>query len=124
MIKKAFGDNSVNEVQIQLLYRRFNHGRESAESDSLCGRPSKSRTPENVERVRAANNKNRRLTAQELEKDVGIPRTIVPEIFTDYLGMKRVAENVPRPLSQKQKAFRAEVAQDLLETANNEPDFL
>jgi hypothetical protein len=61
---------------------------------------------------------------RELE-DHRIPRTIVSEILTEDLGMKRVvAKSVPRLLSQQQKEFCAEVTQDLLETANKDPDFL
>jgi hypothetical protein len=59
---------------------------------------------------------------RELE-DLGIPRTIVPQILPDDLGKKRVAAKfVPRLLSREQE-FRAAVSQDLLETAND-PDFL
>ena len=62
---------------------------------------------------------------RELEEDLGIPRTIVSEILTEELGKKRVAAKfVPRLLSRQQKEFRAAVAQDLLETAKNDPDFL
>jgi len=62
---------------------------------------------------------------RELEEDLGIPRTIVSEILTEELGKKRVAAKfVPRLLSRQQKEFRAAVAQDLLETSNNDPDFL
>jgi len=124
MIKKAFGDDSMSEAHIKLWYRRFKDGWESVESDRRSGRPSTSRTPENVESVRAAINENQQLTVQELE-DLGIPRTIVSQILTEDLGKKRVAEKfVPRLLSREQKEFRAAVAQDLLETANNDPDFL
>jgi len=57
------------------------------------------------------------LTVGELEEDLGIPRTIVSQ--------KRVAAKfVPRLLSREQKEFYAAVAQDLIETANNDPDFL
>ena len=72
MIKKAFGDDSMSEAQIKLWYIRFKDGRESFESDRRSGRPSTSRTPENVESVRAAINENRRLTVRELEEDLGI----------------------------------------------------
>jgi len=65
MIKKAFGDDSMSEAQIKLWYRRFKDGRESVESDRHSGRPLTSRTPENVESVRAAINENRRLTVRE-----------------------------------------------------------
>ena len=62
MIKKAFGDDSVGEVQIKFWYRRFKDGQESVESNPRSGRPSTGRTPENVGCVRAAINENRRLT--------------------------------------------------------------
>ena len=58
-VNKAFGDDSMSEAQIKLWYRRFKDGRESVESDRRSGRPSTSRTPKNVESVRAAINENR-----------------------------------------------------------------
>jgi hypothetical protein len=125
MIKKTFWDDSMSEAQIKLWYQCFKHSQESVESNPHSGRPSTSRTPENVERVQAAINENRRLSVQELEEDLGIPKTIISEILTEDLGMKHVAAKfVPQLLSQEQKEFRTEVAQDLLETANNDPDFL
>jgi transposase len=90
MIKKAFGDDSMNEARIKVWYRRFKNGRESVESDQRSGRPSTSRTPENVESVQATINENRRLTVRELEEDLGIPWTIVSQILTEDRGKKRV----------------------------------
>jgi hypothetical protein len=61
---------------------------------------------------------------QELEA-LGIPQTIVSEILTQDLGKKHVvAKSVQRLLSQQQKESHAVVDQDLLETANKDPDFL
>jgi hypothetical protein len=61
---------------------------------------------------------------QELEEALGIPRTIVSEILMEDLGKKYVAAKfVPQLLSKEQKEFRAEVAQDMLETTNKDPDF-
>jgi hypothetical protein len=97
LIKKAFGDDSMSEAEIKLWYKLFKDGRESVESDRRSGRPSTSRTPENVESFRAAINENRRLTVRKLEEDLGIPRTIVSRILTEYLGKKHVAAKfVPR----------------------------
>ena len=125
MIKKAFADDSMSEAQIKLWYRRFKDSRESVESDWLSGRPSTIRTPENFESVRAAINENRRLTVRELEEDLGIPLTIVSQILTEALGKKRVAAKLfPQLQSRELKEFRAAVAQDLLKTTNNDPDFL
>jgi hypothetical protein len=56
------------------------------------------------------------MTVLELEEDLEIPRTLVPEILTEELDMKGVAaEFVLQLLLQEQKEFCAEVAQDLLE---------
>jgi hypothetical protein len=49
---------------------------------------------------------------RELEEDLGIPQTTVAAKFIPWL------------LSQEQKEFCAEVAQNLLETYNNNPHFL
>jgi hypothetical protein len=115
LIKKVIGNDSMSKAQIKLWYSRFKVGRESVESDRRSGRPSTSRTPENVESVRAAINKNRRLTVRELQEGLEIPRTIVLRILTEDLGKKRVAAKfVPRLLSREQKEFRAAVAQDLI----------
>jgi len=55
-IKKAFEDDSLSEAQIKFWYRRFKDGWESMDNDPCSGRPSTSRTPENVGWVWAAIN--------------------------------------------------------------------
>ncbi|KAG1653486.1 Protein GVQW3 [Nymphon striatum] len=108
-----------------MWYKCFKEGRESVESNLCSGRPSTSRTPENVERVRDAINEDRRLTVRELEENLEIPRTSVSEILMEDLGMRHVAAKfVPWFPLQEQKAFRAEIAEDLLQTTNNDPHFL
>ena len=56
MIQKAFWDDAV---QIKVWHKCFKNGQESVESNPCSGRPATSRAPENVERVRAAINKDR-----------------------------------------------------------------
>ena len=58
MAQKAFGDNAMSAVQIKVWHRCFNDCQESVESDLCSGRPEVSRTPENVECVRAAINRD------------------------------------------------------------------
>ena len=62
MIQKAFGDDAMSAVQIKVWHKRFKDGRESVQSDPLSGRSATSRTPENVEHVRAAIKKDWPLT--------------------------------------------------------------
>ena len=70
MIQKAFGDESMGITQIKEWYRRFKNGRTSVDSDPRSGRPSLTKTPENIERVRLAIEGDHRLTVREL----GIPK--------------------------------------------------
>ena len=60
VIQKAFGDDAMSAAQIKVWHKCFKDGRESVEDDSCSWRPVTSRAPENVERVRAAVNKDRR----------------------------------------------------------------
>ena len=62
MIQKAFWDDAMSAAQIKMWHKCFKDGRESVESDPHSGRPATSRTPENVEHVGAAINKDQRLT--------------------------------------------------------------
>jgi len=123
MIRKIYGDESMRDTQIKEWFRRFKSGRTSVESDPRSGRPLTAKTPENVERVRVLINQNRRLTVREIEEDLGIPKTVVSKILSQDLGMSRVAAKfVPRLLTENQKNYRVEVAQDNLETIRNKPE--
>ena len=125
IIQKAFRDNAMGAAQIEGQHKHFKDGWETAESDPHSARPATSRTPENVEHVGAAINKDRRLTVWELEAHLGIPKTTVSEILTQDLGIKHVmAKFVSWLLLPEQKKHRVAVANDLIQTATNEPDFL
>lgn len=125
MINKAFKDDSMSDSNIKVWYKRFKDGRESVNSEPRSGRPSTSRTHENVERVRLAIHENRRLTVRELEEDLNISKSSVSEILNEDLNMRRVAAKfVPKLLSQDQKEFRTEISRDLLQNANENPNFL
>ena len=90
MIQKALGDNALSAMQIKVGHKSVKDGPESVESDPHSGRPATSRTPENVELVRTAINKDRQLTVRELEADLGIPKSTVSEILMKDLGIKHV----------------------------------
>ena len=90
MIQKAFGNECMRRTRIKECYNRFKGGPTSIDSDSRSGRPSTTKTLDNIERVRLAIQGDRRLTVRELENDFGIPKTTVWEILIKILGMTRV----------------------------------
>ena len=84
-----------------------------------------SRTSKNVERVQAAISKDQRLTVQELKADLGIPETTESEILMQDLGMKHVvAKFILQFLLPEQKVHHVVFANDLIQTATNEPDLV
>lgn len=125
MLNIAFGESALSKPTVYEWYKRFENGRESAESDERCGRPSTSTNDENVEKVKKMVMDNRRITIREVSEDVGISFGSCQSIFSDVLGMKRVAAKfVPKLLNFTQKQCRVEVAQDLLNECNNDPMLL
>ena len=128
MIQKDFRDNAMSAAQIKVWHKCFKDGQKSLERGPCSGRPATSTTPENVERVQAAINKDQRPTVQELEADLGIPKTTVSDILTKDFGMKCImAKFVLWLLLPEQKEDEAVVANEpppMIQTATNEPDFL
>ena len=115
----------MSAAQIKVWHKCFKDDQKSVESYPCSGRPATSRTPGNVERVWAAINKDRRLTVWELEADLGIPKATVCEILMQNLIIKRVvAKFILRLLLPEKKEYGAAVANDLIQTTTNEPDFL
>ena len=90
MMKKAFGNECMSKTRIKEWCNCFKGGRTSVNSDSRSGRPSTTKTLDNIERVRLAIEGDRRLTVREIENDLGIPKTTVWEILYKILGMTRV----------------------------------
>ena len=58
MIQKAFGDDATSASQIKVWHKCFKDGLESVKSDSHSGSPARNRTPDNVEYVWTAMNKD------------------------------------------------------------------
>ena len=58
MIQKAFGDDAMRALQMKMWYKYFKDSRGSVEGDPHAGRPATSRTPEHVECVWTAINKD------------------------------------------------------------------
>jgi AraC-like DNA-binding protein len=65
------------------------------------------------------------LTVREIADEVGISICSANSILTEDLQMCRVVVKfVPKLLSQEQQQLRLEVAWDMLEYANGDPEFL
>ena len=90
------------------------------EDETHAGRPSTSKTEDNVERVRS----DRRLTLRMISSELNLNRFTVDQILTQDLDMRKVcAKMVPKNLTTEQKADRRHVCLDLLDPLEREPEF-
>ena len=106
----------MNTGQIKLWHKCFKDGQESVECDDpRPGRPATGRTPENIEHVQPAINKDHQMKVQEVEADLGIQKTTVFEVLMQDLRIKRVvAKFALWLLLPEQKEHRAAVANYLI----------
>jgi hypothetical protein len=68
---------------------------------------------------------DRRITVRELAFEMGVSTGTIHSILAGDLGLKRVSVKfVPRLLTIEQKQLRLEIAPDMLDNANSDPNFL
>ena len=124
-IQQAFGDEALSQIQKKKKwFNRDKHGRVSMESEECSGRPSTSRNEEVIEKVCQIVMYDRRLIFREIVEEVGISRGSVYSILTEDWCMQRVsAKFISKLLTEQQKEPRVEIAQDMLDCANNNLEF-
>ena len=82
MLKLVYGDATVTIKTVYKWFERFRNGCESVEGEERWGRPSTSKTQENVERVSKTIRSNRWLTIREISEDLNISYGSVQNIVT------------------------------------------
>ncbi|KAJ8956526.1 hypothetical protein NQ318_019246 [Aromia moschata] len=86
-------------------HKAFAEGQEDVNDENRAGRPSTSSSDDNVKRVRGLLNTDRRLSVRLISETLDITKTIVHEIVSESLGMRKVcAKLVPNVLTDDQKA--------------------
>ena len=97
----------------------------SLEDQPRSGRPSTSRTDENIRKIRDAIIFHRRRRIDELEALTGVSWSSCQRILTEELHMKRVAAKfVPRLRSEDQRANCLDVCHEMKDQLKTDPDFL
>ena len=91
MLQKAFKEKALSPTQVFEWYAWFKRGEMSAEDHPHSGRPSTSRTDENVEKIQEKINKGRRYTTDEISEATGVSWSSCQRIATVDLNMRRVA---------------------------------
>ncbi|UYV66957.1 hypothetical protein LAZ67_4003451 [Cordylochernes scorpioides] len=94
-------------------------------SNSVAGRPSTSTTDEKINEVEKMILANRRITVREVAEDLNISIGSCHSIFINDLGMRRVAAKfVPKLLNCDQKQHLMNIANEMLDSLRDDPNFL
>lgn len=105
--------------------QRFKDGREHVEDEERSGRPSTSKTDENVKRVKAVLDSDRRASVRLIADEVGLPKSDVHRIISEDLHMRKVcAKLVPKVLTEEQKNLRVTICDDLCDSVESESDLM
>jgi hypothetical protein len=125
MLSKAYRQATLSSAQVYRWHKAFKDGRESVEDEQRSGLVSSSKTQRNVDAVMSVLNRDRRLTVRMIAEELELAKTVVHEIVTQELMMRKVcAKLVPKYLSSEQKEHRQFVCRDLLDRLVTEPNFM
>ena len=125
MLTVAYGEATLDRSNVYRWYKMFSEGREDVNDEERAGRPSTSTTDENIDEVKKIVLTNRRITVREVAEDLNISIGSCHSIFTNDLGMRRVAAKfVPKLLNFDQKQHRINIAKELLDSVRDDSNLL
>ena len=108
MLVQVYGDNAMKNTAVYKWVKRFSEESESVTDEERSGRPAKSRTEENVAKVRQIASENRRLTVRSIAQQVNIDRETIRKILTEDLDMRKdVCKNGPKGAHGRTKAKKS-----------------
>ncbi|XP_025831363.1 protein GVQW3-like, partial [Agrilus planipennis] len=91
MLTVAYGEATLSRSNVFLWYKMFSDGLEDVDDEERAGLPRTSTTDENIDEVKKIVLVNRRITVREVAEDLNISINSCHSIFTNDLGMRRVA---------------------------------
>ncbi|UYV72916.1 hypothetical protein LAZ67_10001157 [Cordylochernes scorpioides] len=99
--------------------------RNTLEDDKHTGRPSSSKTPESIEKVRESVAKNRSASMRMMAEVLHVNRETIRTILHEDLGKTKVcAKFVPQNLPGEQKSLRIAHCRDIISAYENDSNFL
>ena len=88
LLKKVYGEDVMTRTQIFRCHKRFEKGREEMEDYLKTGRPSTTRTDENITRVKQLVRSDYRLTVGMISDELSLSRELVRTILLHDLGVR------------------------------------
>jgi [histone H3]-lysine36 N-dimethyltransferase SETMAR len=106
-LHEVFGDRALSKASVYNWIQDFKSGRESLEDYSRTGRPTTSKSQENINRALDLLHGDRRLTVDDVAESLGISHGAAHQILVEELGMRKIcARWVPKLLAAEQRDER------------------
>ncbi|XP_045101297.1 uncharacterized protein LOC123498196 [Portunus trituberculatus] len=114
-LQNVYGDDAPKKTCVYKWIERFQNGREAVEDDEGRGRPTTSKSNENIDAVRSIIEEDRRLTIHQIAETVSISVGSAHSILHEYLGLSKLSARwVPKALCPDQLNFRSELSTVIL----------
>ena len=114
LIQKAYGDAALSQKTFE-WHRRFQEDRESVKDDERNGRPTTSRTDDDIAAVDKMVKEDRKVTFRLVADALGIPKTGDLRILKKDLKKRKLCSRfVPHALTREQMDDRVAACKDLL----------
>ena len=125
MFVQVYGTEAVSMKCVCEWFKRFRDGKETTENEPLSGRPSTSRTPDMIERVRQMLAQDWRETLRLMAGELGISKDTVHTIVCKYFGKQKICSRfVPRKLTDEQKVKLMGISGYFIIMCDQDPSFL
>ncbi|KAJ8948678.1 hypothetical protein NQ318_004466 [Aromia moschata] len=95
MFKEVYGNECLSHTQVFEWFKRVKEGRETTEDDPRPGRPSTSKTDENIEKIGKLIREDRRLSIRGLAEIIGIDKGCVRQILHESFNMRKNGAKTP-----------------------------
>ncbi|UYV76641.1 hypothetical protein LAZ67_14001557 [Cordylochernes scorpioides] len=125
LMKQVYGTLCLSKSNVFIWHKRFSDGRNTLEDDKHAGRPSSSKTPESIEKVREFVANNRSASLRMVAEVLHINKETIRTILHEDLGKTKVcAKFVPHTLTGEQKSLRIAHCRDIISAYENDSNFL
>ena len=122
MLVQVYGREAVSRKCVYEWFKRFREEKKTTEDEPRSGRPSTSRTPEMIDKVRQMLVQGRRLTLRLIAEELGISKDTTHTIVRDDLGKRNICSRfVPHRLTDEQNAKRMETSGDFISICDQDP---
>ena len=123
---KVIGKEGFLSIQtVRKWVREFKEGRSECSDVQRPGRPAAVSTDEMTERIQALVHEDRRITIDQIARELDISHGTAWKIINEKLGMRKVTSRwIPHLLSEKQKVKRMLVASQHLRRFRRDPAVL